>query len=218
MRNDPTMLFLGPLEKLLEYLLMNRINHFPLIRLIVFSLDKVILYFVPFLLLLWGYAKLREKMGDPIRQKQRPIALTVFVFYFLLLIHLTVLRYDWQWWSLTLDTTRNFSRIHLLPLVDTFKLENGDSVFSFWYNFFGNVIWFIPFGFIVPYLRRGKRQFFEIVLAGAATSIAIETGQYFLGTGVTHIDDVIFNVSGVVIGYLLYDISRWLYHRTRRVA
>ncbi|MCI5775100.1 MAG: VanZ family protein [Aerococcus sp.] len=218
MRNDQTMLFLGPIEKLLEYLFLNHINHFPLIRLIVFSLDKVLLYFIPFVLLLWGYKKWREAKQQPIHNTRRLVALAVFMFYFLMLIHLTVLRYDWKWWALSLDTTRNFSRIHLVPLVDTFKLEHGDSPFSFWYNFFGNVLWFIPFGFLVPYLRHGKRQFFEIVLAGGAMSILIETCQYFLGTGVTHIDDVIFNVSGVVIGYLFYDIGRWLYHVMRRTG
>ena len=43
------MIFLGPLYHLLAYLLADRVNHFPLIRLLVFSLDKTILYTLIFL-------------------------------------------------------------------------------------------------------------------------------------------------------------------------
>lgn len=135
----------------------------------------------------------------------------VFIFftYMVLLIHLTVLRYDWKWWADTINLTRPLDDIELTPLIDTIKLIDGDSQFSYWYNFFGNVVWFIPFGLIVPYLINRKHAIFITLILGLIFSIGIETMQFFLETGVSHIDDVIFNGAGVILGYLLYDILKF---------
>ncbi|MDO4670686.1 MAG: VanZ family protein [Aerococcus sp.] len=198
------MIFLGPLYHWLTLLLANHVNHFPLVRLVVFSLDKTLLYLIAFGLGQWLYVRFRRQQGQKVHWP-RVVGHFIFVGYLVLLIHLTVLRYDWQWWHLTLDDTRSLARFHLIPLLDTFKLEQGESPFSFWYNFLGNVVWFIPFGILVPYLRHQRFQFFTVVGWGLLLSVGIELGQYFLGTGVTHIDDVLFNVSGVVIGYVFYD-------------
>ncbi|MDO4680631.1 MAG: VanZ family protein [Aerococcus sp.] len=203
------MIFLGPLEAVLKRLLANQINHFPLVELVVFSLDKTLLYVMVFGIGQWLYLR-HEKQHQHSIHWPRVIGYFLFFSYFVLLIHLTVLRYQWQWWHLTLDSTRSLARFHLIPLIDTFKLENGTSSFSFWYNFLGNVVWFIPFGLLVPYLRQRRHQFFTVVGWGMLLSMGIEIGQYFLGTGVTHIDDVLFNACGVVIGYVCYDLINML--------
>lgn len=204
------MIFLGPLYNGLTHWLANQVNHFPLIELVVFSLDKTLLYMMLFAIGQGGYVHYQRQQHRDIHWP-RVVGYFAFFIYVVLLIHLTVLRYQWQWWHLTLDPTRSLARFHLVPLMDTFKLEQGESLFSFWYNFLGNVVWFIPFGGLLPYLRHRRFQFFRIVGWGATLSVGIELGQYFLGTGVTHIDDVLFNVSGVVIGYVFYDLLAWVY-------
>ncbi|GAQ02491.1 antibiotic resistance protein VanZ [Companilactobacillus farciminis] len=45
---------------------------------------------------------------------------------------------------------------------------------------------------------------------GAMISVSIEALQFVLNTGVTDIDDVIFNTLGAVVGYLLYFLGKWI--------
>lgn len=59
-----------------------------------------------------------------------------------------------------------------------------------------------------PYIFKMKRAFFITLLWGLLFSVSIETMQFYLETGVSHIDDVIFNGAGVIIGYLIYDIVK----------
>ncbi|KAA9293130.1 VanZ family protein [Aerococcus urinae] len=204
------MIFLGPLYHLLAYLLADRVNHFPLIRLLVFSLDKTILYVLIFIAIsvLIAYLKKRRQPQWQVDWSKYGHVLTFFI-YLVLLLHLTVLRYDWQWWRLSLVPGVSLKDFHWLPLVDTIKLAYGDSSFSYWYNFFGNVLWFIPFGWLLAYFFRGQRSFFRVLLMGMGFSFMIECGQLFLGTGLGHIDDVIFNSMGVVIGHFAYDFKHF---------
>lgn len=99
-------------------------------------------------------------------------------------------------------------RIHRTNLIP-FKvlIETGYEVFNrgnlnyFIINFLGNVILFIPIGFVVPLLWKtsGKRT----VLIGFSTSFFIETCQIFLARG-TDVDDLILNTAGVFMGFLLF--------------
>ncbi|KAA9219246.1 MULTISPECIES: VanZ family protein [Aerococcus] len=204
------MIFLGPLYQLLADLLADRVNHFPLIRLLIFSLDKTILYTLVFIGLsaLFSYFKKHRQPQWRLDWSKYGHVLALFI-YLVLLLHLTVLRYDWQWWHLSLVPGFSLRDFHWLPLVDTIKLAYGDSSFSYWYNFFGNVLWFIPFGWLLAYFYRGKKRFFRVLLLGMSFSFMIECGQLFLGTGLGHIDDVIFNSMGVVIGHFAYDCKQF---------
>lgn len=201
------MIFLRPLENWAEGLFGGRINHYPLIRLIIFSLDKTFLYIIGFLLIEAVYLYNCKLKGKAINWRHQFI-ITVFSAYLIMLMHLTVLRYDWSWWQAEFNWQRPLSEMNFVPLVDTLKLLEGESVFSYWYNFFGNVVWFIPFGLIVPYLLRKRHTFFHTVGLGLLMSVTIELGQFWLTTGITHIDDVLFNVMGVILGYVGYDIIR----------
>ena len=85
----------------------------------------------------------------------------------------------------------------------------------------GNLAVFIPLGMLLPIVS-GRRSLL-LVLAGALTvSIGIEVGQLAV-SGVlgwayrsADIDDVIVNVLGAVIGYVLLVLGTWL--RPGRVA
>lgn len=68
----------------------------------------------------------------------------------------------------------------------------------FIYLFGGNIIWFVPAGFLVR-LRRGR--IWHALLFGFALSFFIEAGQFILGSGVSELDDLILNTLGAVLGY-----------------
>lgn len=200
------------LKPIYQYVYQNyasRINHFPLIRLIFYSLDKALLYFMVFVILRVLYLKLRHRRTT----WRHELLLGLFVFYLFLLLALTVLRGIYFPWQIKVYLHRSLTEINTQPFVETLKLQNGLSIIDFIYNLYGNIAWFIPFGFLVPLLRQ-KKCFFTTILSGILLSVGIETVQFFIGTGVTDIDDVIFNTTGAIVGYLLF----WLlfHHRFSR--
>lgn len=70
------------------------------------------------------------------------------------------------------------------------------------YNFIGNILLFIPFGFLIRY----KTSIFKtpaIVALAFLFSCSIETTQYVFLCGVTDIDDVLLNTLGAYIGCLI---------------
>ncbi|WP_312422717.1 VanZ family protein [Epilithonimonas sp.] len=72
-------------------------------------------------------------------------------------------------------------------------------------NIFGNILMFVPFGFlgiIFPKLN----NFWIMILDFLFAIILIESLQYFTRLGVFDIDDVILNTVGVAIGFWIYQL------------
>lgn len=136
--------------------------------------------------------------------------LDLFVFYVFLLFALTVFREGYFIWQFKFYWHRPLSEINIVPLIETFKLADAKSLVDFIYNLYGNIMWFVPMGFFIPALSKKHLKFFDVVVIGALISISIETMQFVLNTGVTDIDDVIFNTIGAMVGYLLFFIGKWI--------
>ncbi|MFV0520493.1 MAG: VanZ family protein [Lachnospirales bacterium] len=69
----------------------------------------------------------------------------------------------------------------------------------------GNIIIFIPFGFLCLLLSKDKK-FFSCIWITLVFSLFIEMTQGVLGLGVVDIDDVILNFAGGFIGGVLYKL------------
>ncbi len=69
----------------------------------------------------------------------------------------------------------------------------------------GNIALFVPFGWLVPMLWPRLRSVWTIVLLAAVTSLAIEVSQllFILGRQ-SSIDDVLLNVTGALIGAIMF--------------
>lgn len=119
----------------------------------------------------------------------------VFVLYILILLRITVFRSDFGTHPLFRD-----GQILWVPFVSLIRiLKNSLSYFI--YLFVGNLIWFVPFGFLFPVLvKRGK----QVILYGLLLSLLIEVCQFIFGTGVTEVEDLILNTAGTAIGYVVY--------------
>jgi glycopeptide antibiotics resistance protein len=70
-------------------------------------------------------------------------------------------------------------------------------------NLAGNLLVFAPFAFFVPYLWRGRHPFIRFFLVTSAAVLAVELCQLALMCGACDVDDVILNLSGALITYLL---------------
>ncbi len=74
----------------------------------------------------------------------------------------------------------------------------------------GNVLVFAPFGLAVPAAWRALATWRRMFLAGLCLSVTIELGQLAMSVlvgysyRVTEVDDVILNVTGVLLGYALW--------------
>ena len=75
----------------------------------------------------------------------------------------------------------------------------------------GNVVMYIPFGLIFPFLFKKKldgwKVFIITLLAGIVISFFTESIQYIFKIGLFEFDDIIHNALGTVIGFLLGRIA-----------
>lgn len=80
-------------------------------------------------------------------------------------------------------------------------------------NIFGNVIAFMPYGFLLPILKRTYRKFFTIAILSLLFSLVIESAQLLLKVGVFDVDDILMNSLGGILGYLMFLIVHTIYKR-----
>ncbi len=71
-------------------------------------------------------------------------------------------------------------------------------------NLLGNVIMFIPLGFLLPWVFRKLQGLLRVLLATALIITAVELIQLFTLVGSCDIDDLILNLLGAALGYGLH--------------
>mgnify|MGYP001466440315 CR=1 FL=1 len=94
------------------------------------------------------------------------------------------------------------------PNIISLKVELTVNIIPFIYmiNDFSNaclnVLLFVPFGFFLPVLWKEFRNAKKVFIAGFAMTSFIEIAQIFTGRA-TDIDDIITNIAGTLVGYLI---------------
>lgn len=73
-------------------------------------------------------------------------------------------------------------------------------------NIVGNILAFVPMGFLVPIVFSKINRFKCIAILVLISTISIEIIQFIIGVGTCDIDDVILNWLGGVIGFQIYKI------------
>lgn len=92
------------------------------------------------------------------------------------------------------------SGYNLVPFTEIFRYEFGSKLFI--YNVFGNIFAFVLFGLIVSAYIKPKTMFAPFLIS-LITSSTVEFVQLNIGR-TFDVDDIILNVLGCLIGYLLY--------------
>lgn len=75
------------------------------------------------------------------------------------------------------------------------------------YNLFGNIALFIPYGIFLPYLFKRLRKLWKVLLIGIVTIVSVELLQFLTLRGSCDIDDLILNMIGIFLGYLMYRLT-----------
>lgn len=128
---------------------------------------------------------------------KRKLCLLILFLYLLVLLQITVWRSgQFQWLS---GGSVNLSLFREYALL----LKNRQYLLSI-YLFVGNLIWFVPLGFLLPKLITCR--WYHIFWCGLLLSLLIETLQFLLGTGVSDLDDLILNTVGSMLGYALHHL------------
>jgi glycopeptide antibiotics resistance protein len=67
---------------------------------------------------------------------------------------------------------------------------------------------FVPLGALLPAVYTRLRSFFKTVFFSALLIAGVEAVQYVTLLGTCDIDDLILNLAGVILGYILYRCFR----------
>lgn len=129
-------------------------------------------------------------------KNKKPLILHKELLYLISIIYIMCLFYvvtfqDVSW------STSNFTLFK-----EMFRYEFGTKLF--FHNVIGNMLMFIPFGFLISYFLKLEKPY-SIIILSFITSVTIEVTQLLIGR-VFDIDDIILNVIGGFIGFLLFYI------------
>lgn len=82
-------------------------------------------------------------------------------------------------------------------------------------NIVGNVVAFMPFGFILPEVWDQLNKWYTITLLGFLFSLSVETAQLLSRVGSFDVDDLLLNTVGALIGYFAFVIAKGVWNRCR---
>lgn len=115
--------------------------------------------------------------------------------------YLLAIIYIWLLFEiLTMTELNGSSGMNLVPFSEILRYEFGTKMFN--YNVLGNIIIFIPFGYLIGVYVNPKK-IWPVLVTSLITSGVVEFVQMRIGRSFD-IDDIILNVLGCIIGYLLY--------------
>lgn len=160
------------------------------------------------------------------RQFQKKYVKLIFFIYLLVVIKVIIFKYPLEQLKEIASTwekgvvlegldTANFTLFKTIRMyIDYAYMLNSFE------NLVGNVVVFIPFGFLLPYVLKWGRNFFVMLINAFLFVLGIEVFQLFSAFGAFDVDDILLNCLGAVLGYLVYlvyeAIKKWYHNKKRR--
>lgn len=136
----------------------------------------------------------------------------IFFLYLLLVIRLIIFKYPIE---MLRGIAASWEKDVILEGLDTanftlFKTIRMYIDYSYKLNSFenlvGNVIVFVPFGFLLPYVIGYGRNFFVMLFNAFIFVLGIEVFQLFSAFGAFDVDDILLNCLGAILGYIIFII------------
>lgn len=115
----------------------------------------------------------------------------IFVIYLLLLFQL-VTTTDFESYSNNFIPFKEIMR---------YRIDSG----LFYRNVIGNIILFVPFGYLVSNYLKSPKYYIAFILT-VITSLSTEIIQMYIGRSFD-IDDIMLNITGGLLGYLIFKIQ-----------
>ena len=99
-----------------------------------------------------------------------------------------------------LETVLRFWRV-LRDSTDSESLRHA------WSNLAGNVVLFVPLGFVVPWMWQPWRRFWRHILLMGSIILMVELSQLLLALGTCDVDDLLLNLLGTSMGFLVWKMN-----------
>lgn len=142
----------------------------------------------------------------------------IFILYVFIIIRLIVFKYPYSELKEIADTwqknvilegldTANFTPFKTIKMY----IRYYERLNSF-ENLFGNILIFIPFGYLLPGAFYRYRNFFCFFAGTFLFVLGIEVFQLFSAFGAFDVDDLILNCFGGLIGYVAFMMIDKKYH------
>lgn len=77
---------------------------------------------------------------------------------------------------------------------------------AFFFNVFGNIIAFLPFGMLLPKIYEHLKHGVRVTILALELSLLVEIIQLVFKLGSFDVDDILLNTLGGLIGYFIYFI------------
>ena len=139
------------------------------------------------------------------KRRVKKLGTAFFVLYVLVLVYLLFFS---EGYGRVADAEREY-RYNLVPFVEIRRFWTYRKIvgtFALFTNVFGNVLGFVPYGFILPVITGKMRNGFFIILSGFFISLTIEVIQLLTKVGCFDVDDMILNTLGAALGYGIYAV------------
>ena len=147
-------------------------------------------------------------------KKIRAVGMVLFCLYIVLLVYFLFFAEGYG----RVPLQEREYRYNLVPFVEIrrfwiYREQLGTlAVFT---NIFGNVIGFVPYGFILPIISKKTENLLFVTSTGFLGSLLVETVQLITRVGSFDVYDLILNTLGAFLGCLLFMVCnkvwRW-YH------
>lgn len=135
----------------------------------------------------------------------------IFIIYIIFIINFVVIKYNGNF-NLIIDRINSIEHdrkigvfnYNIVPLkIIKLYIENYSNC-QIIINIFGNIFVFIPLGLLLPILFKICRNFAKLLILCLFIILFIEIIQFIFMIGYFDIDDIILNLIGCFIGYLVY--------------
>jgi glycopeptide antibiotics resistance protein len=131
----------------------------------------------------------------------------IIILYLALLIKLIVFKYP-------PGMTFSITNANLMPFRTILDYLSGEPTWRVaMRNLLGNIILFIPFGFLLAFGHQ-IIKWKKVLLIGLFVGVSLELLQVICKSGIFDIDDIILNFLGVVLGYLLFIFIYGVFKKT----
>jgi glycopeptide antibiotics resistance protein len=149
-----------------------------------------------------------QKYNRTMKKALKALFAVFLTLYLLLLTYLT-------FFSKFYGRTIKHRSINIIPMrtISEF-LTCGYGTRAVMVNLAGNIVAFMPMGFLLPMVFSKLDKLYKVLIASFLASFIIEMLQYTAGVGASDVDDVILNVVGAAVGWLVHRLffKRIIFH------
>lgn len=149
---------------------------------------------------------LDDDNGSSRQSKLKLLLVFSFIFYLGLVIYVTL--FAWNYGASLGPVGPGGRNYNIVPLRSIYRIAVfSPTLFDPIKILIGNIVLFIPFGFLAPIaMKRLRKSILRTTLLAMLLSILIELSQFLFTYRVSNIDDVILNTLGAFIGAILIKI------------